>query len=161
MSLHQFLEEFKCYSFVSAFGNNGFQHLALMILGPPKIMPLTIHLHKNLIHLPLPFGEYAQLLNTLSSDLSSKHWAKPVPPIPDSFVAHVDASLVQQVFDISKREWETDVKHHRKADDLGAGFEVLKRGKIGYGQKLRNTPARLKPSSSDKTCGTLPTIRQN
>ncbi len=114
-------------------------------------MPLAIHLHKNLIHLPLPFGEYAQLLNTLTSDLSSKHRAKPIPPIPDSFVAHVDASLVQQVFDIPKRERETNVQHHCKADDLGTGFEVLERGRIGHGQKLRDTPTPLKQSSSDKT----------
>ncbi len=66
-------------------------------------------------------------------------------------MAHVDASLVQQIFDISKRERETDVQHHRKADDLGTGFEVLERGRFGHGQKLRNRPACLKTSSSDKT----------
>ncbi len=40
-------------------------------------------------------------------------------------MAHVDASLVQQIFDIPKREREPDIQHHRKADDLRAGFEVL------------------------------------
>ncbi len=40
-------------------------------------------------------------------------------------MAHVDASLVQKIFDIPKREREADVQHHRKADDLGADFEVL------------------------------------
>ncbi|MCA0928794.1 hypothetical protein, partial [Ruegeria profundi] len=38
-----------------------------------------------------------------------------------------------------------------QADDLGAGFEILERGGIGHGQKLRNTPAPLKQHSSDKT----------
>ncbi len=66
-------------------------------------------------------------------------------------MTHVDASLVQQIFDIPKRERETDIQHHRKADDLGAGFEVLESGRSGHGKKLRNRPARLKPSSSDKT----------
>ncbi len=75
-------------------------------------MPLTIHLHENLVDVPLSFGEGAQLLHTIPSDLSGKHRAEPVPPIPDSFVAHIDASLVQQIFDIPKRERETDVQHH-------------------------------------------------
>ena len=66
-------------------------------------------------------------------------------------MAHVDASLKQQIFDIPKRERETDVQHHCKADDLGTGFEILERGRIGHGQKLRNTPAPLNQSSSDKT----------
>ncbi len=130
--LHQFLSEFQCCSFVSAFADNGFQHLVLMIDGPPEVVSLAIHLHKNLVQVPLPFGERAQLLNTLSSNLSSKNRAKPVPPISDSFVAHVDASRMQQIFDIPKRERETDVQHHRKANDLGAGFEILERGRFGY-----------------------------
>ncbi len=151
VSLHQFLKEFQCCSFVSAFGDNGFQHLTFVIDSPPKIMPLAIHLHENLVNVPLPFGEGAQLLHTLSSDLRSKHRPEPVPPISDSFVAHVDASLVQQIFDIPKRERETDVQHNRQADDLGTGFKVFERRGSGHGQKLRNHPARLKQSSSDKT----------
>ena len=94
--LHQFLEEFQCCSFVSAFGGSGFQHLTFVINSPPKIMPLAIHLHENLVNVPLPFGEGAQLLNTLPSDLSCKHWTKPAPSISDSFVAHADASLKQR-----------------------------------------------------------------
>ncbi|WP_371810811.1 hypothetical protein [Ruegeria sp. HKCCD7318] len=66
-------------------------------------------------------------------------------------MANVDASLVQQIFDIPKRERETDVQHNRQADDLGTGFKVFERHGSGHGQKLRNHPARLKQSSSDKT----------
>ncbi len=40
-------------------------------------------------------------------------------------MAHVDASLVQQIFDITKRKRKTDVQHHRKTDDLGTSFEIL------------------------------------
>lgn len=40
VSLHQFLEEFQCCSFVSAFGDKGFQYLSFVINGPPKLMPL-------------------------------------------------------------------------------------------------------------------------
>ncbi len=67
--LHQFLEEFQCCGFVSTLRNDGLKHLTFVINGPPKIMPLAIHFHKDLVHVPLPFGEGAQVLNTLSSDL--------------------------------------------------------------------------------------------
>ncbi|WP_282151901.1 hypothetical protein [Ruegeria atlantica] len=66
-------------------------------------------------------------------------------------MAHIDASLVQRIFDIPKRERETDVQHHREADDLGTGFEVFEIGRSGHVQKLRARPAPLKQSSSDKT----------
>ncbi len=53
--LHQFSEEFQCCGFVSAFRDDCFQHLSFVIDGAPKIMPLAIHLHENLVHVPLPF----------------------------------------------------------------------------------------------------------
>ncbi len=59
-------------------------------------------------------------------------------------MAHVDASLVQQIFDIPKRERKSDVQHHRKADDLGIGFEVAKWIGFCHPTKLR-TPL---PASS-------------
>ncbi|WP_306351751.1 helix-turn-helix domain-containing protein [Ruegeria atlantica] len=58
---------------------------------------------------------------------------------------------MQQILDIPKRERKSDVQHHRKADDLGTGFKIFERGRSGHGQKLRNHPAPLKQSSSDKT----------
>ncbi len=69
-------------------------------------------------------------------------------------MADIDPALVQQIFDIPQRKWKSDIKHHGQADDLGTGFEVLERGRFGHGQKLRNRPALLKPSSSDKTVQT-------
>ena len=43
-------------------------------------------------------------------------------------MADVDAALVQQVFDISKRKWKSDIHHHRQADDFWTGLEVSKWG---------------------------------
>jgi hypothetical protein len=42
-------------------------------------------------------------------------------------MADVDAALVEQVFDVSKRQPEPDIHHHRQADDLRRGFEVAER----------------------------------
>jgi hypothetical protein len=74
---------------------------------------------------------------------------EPVPPEPDGLVADVDATLMEQVFDVSRRKRKAHAKHQRQADDLGACFEVPKRGAFGHPAKLRNRPPRLKQISSD------------
>ena len=43
-----------------------------------------------------------------------------------------------------KRKWETDVHHHRKADDLGAAVKVLKWVAFFRGRPLQSRPSRLK-----------------
>ena len=74
-----------------------------MIYGSPQVMCLTVDLHENLVQMPLPIGVCSHPLDTLPSDLESKHRAKSVPPETDRFMADTDPSLVQQVLDISKR----------------------------------------------------------
>ncbi len=61
-------------------------------------------------------------------------------------MAYIDPTLVQQVFDITKRKRKPDVQHHRQADDLGTGFEVFERGRFDHSQTLRLPPALLKQS---------------
>jgi hypothetical protein len=51
--------------------------------------------------------------------LMSEHWTKPVPPVSDSFMADIDASFMEQIFDITKRKWKSNIHHYGKADDLG------------------------------------------
>ncbi len=124
--LHKFPEEFQCCGFVSALRDDSFENFTLMIYGPPEVVSLAIHLHENLIHVPFPFRECPQLLNTLSPDLRGKHRAEPVPPVADGFMADIDPALVKEIFDIPQRKWKPDVQHHRQADDLWTGFEILK-----------------------------------
>ncbi len=40
-------------------------------------------------------------------------------------MAHVDTTLVKEIFDIPQGKWKPDVQHHRKADDLRTGLEIL------------------------------------
>lgn len=47
-------------------------------------------------------------------------------------MAYIDPTFMQEIFDIPKREWKSDVQHHRQADDFGAGFEVFEGGRFGY-----------------------------
>ena len=50
---------------------------------------------------PLAIG--AHRLDTLAFDLGGKHRPEPVPPVSHRLVADLDASLVEQVFDIPQR----------------------------------------------------------
>jgi hypothetical protein len=59
-----------------------------------------------------------------------------MPPVSHGFMANIDAALVQQILDIPKGQRETNVEHHRQADNLAARFEVAKWIRFGHLQTL-------------------------
>ena len=99
--------------------------------------------------MPLPIGINTELVDTLFADFGGEYRAKPVPSAANRFVADIDATFVQQVFNISKRKRKPDIHHHRQADDLRAGLEVTKGAAFCHPQKLSGPPARLNRFSSD------------
>ncbi len=46
------------------------------------------------------------------------HGGGSVPSEPERVMADVDTALVEQIFDVPQREWETDMHHHRGTNDL-------------------------------------------
>lgn len=82
-------------------------------------------------------------------EIRREHRAKPNPPLSDGFVANVDAPLVEQIFDVAKRQWKSKIHHDRKADDFEAGLEVSKRRALGHAVNLSIHPAPLILISSD------------
>ena len=84
-----------------------------------------------------------------SSVLSSEHRAKSVPPVPNRFVADVDATLVQQILNISQRQWKANVHHDHQANDLRAALKGLERVFFHHASRLQNHPARLNQLPSD------------
>jgi hypothetical protein len=65
-------------------------------------------------------------------------------------MAHIYAALVEQVFNISKGERESDIHHHAKLDDLRRGFKVAKWVPIHF-LRLNAWIAHLKSGSADNT----------
>ena len=63
------------------------------------------------------------LRSPFSPNLCSKHWPETVPPKPDYFMTYINASLMKQAFDITKRKWEPNIQHYCKPDNLWACFE--------------------------------------
>jgi hypothetical protein len=58
-------------------------------------------------------------------------------------MAYVDAALVQEVFDIPKRQRKSDLHQHAKPDDLGRRFEVPE-GVLAHFPRLSALFGRLK-----------------
>jgi hypothetical protein len=84
--------------------------------------------------------------------------AEPIPPKADRFVAYVDAALVQQVLDISKRKRESDIHYHSQANDFWTTMEVLERVAFCHCKTLRNLPIRLNRIPSDNAFGRIPIL---
>jgi hypothetical protein len=124
--------------------NITFQHLTFIIIGAPKIMRLAVELHEYLVQMPLPVRISPHSIDPVFTDFCREHRAKSVPPVPHRFVADLDPSLVQQVFDVSERKREPNVEHRRQANDLRARLEIAKWGTFCHPTTLRNRPARLK-----------------
>ena len=86
-------------------------------------------------------------MNATFPGLSGEHWPKPVPPVPHRFVANVDATFEQNVFNLAQRKRIADVQHHREPNDLGRTVEIT--AGISHRLRLRNSPSPLKPIYSD------------
>jgi hypothetical protein len=50
--------------------------------------------------MPLPVRIGSHPAHSVSQDLRRKHWAKSVPPNPDSIVADLNAAFVQKILDV-------------------------------------------------------------
>ena len=64
-------------------------------------------------------------------------------------MADIDAAFVQQILDIAKGQRETNVEHHRQADNLSARLEIAEWIRFGHRKMLKIRRARLKAVSSD------------
>jgi len=67
-----------------------------MINGTPQKMCFSIDLHEDFIEVPSPAGVIWRWVVSFLTDFTSKHGAKPVPPIANCFVADIDAAFVEQ-----------------------------------------------------------------
>jgi hypothetical protein len=121
-----------------------------VIHSSPKIMSFSIDPHEHLVQVPLPIGINTELVDTLFADFGGEYRTKSVPPEADRFMADVDATFVQQVFNISKRKWKPDIHHHGQPNDLGTGFEIAKWREFCHSAKLRDSAARLNLVCSDR-----------
>ena len=87
------------------------------------------------------------------ADLTREHWAKSVPPITNCFMANIYASFMEQIFNITKRKWKSDIHHHGETDDLRRRLKVAKWVAIRHLGSVGWVERRLKPICSDGVDG--------
>lgn len=116
-----------------------------MIDGSPEIVRVAFDLHENLVQMPPPTAGIESPDQTFL-DLRCEHWTEPLSPVSDGLVTHIGSALLQQIFDVPKRQWKTNVHHDGKADDLGDSFEVLEGDRLVISKGY--TTARLRPNEA-------------
>ena len=138
---------------VSTFTYITFKNFTLVINGPPQVVSLAIDFHEHLVQMPPPATGF-HALDAALSDLGREQRAEPMPPISHCFMADIDATLMQKILDVPKRQRKPDVEHDSQTNDLTARFEIAKWIRFGHVQPLQIRPARLKPVCSESA---LPT----
>ena len=104
MPLQRPLDELERRGPAPILGDEGFQHLALVVDSPPEIAHLAVDLHVDLVKMPAPVGVGAHVLDPLPADLAGEHRAEAVPPEPHGLMADVDAALEQEILDVAQRQ---------------------------------------------------------
>ena len=66
---------------------------------PPDVVSFPVDLREDLVQMPPPIAR-PNPFDPAFSDLIGEHRAEPMPPKSNSFVADIDAALVQQILDI-------------------------------------------------------------
>jgi hypothetical protein len=113
-------------------------------------MAFTVDFHEHLVQVPSPVAGFHPG-NPPLSDFRCKHRPEPMPPKSNGFVTDIDTPFMEQILDISQRQREPHVQHHRQADDLPAGFKVLEWIAFRHTGTLSSPLPRRKPSSFDMT----------
>lgn len=115
-----------------------------MINGSPQIVGFAGDLHENLVEMPTPLLDLAHGMGAAFVDHPDEECTEAIDPCSNAFITDIDTPFVQQVFDIPKGKWVSDVHHHRNLDHLGRCFEILERRfdhekAVGQGICMRKT----------------------
>ena len=88
-----------------------------------------------------------KFLGSFLLDIGCKDRTKAVTTKPNRFMAHINAALVEQILDVSQRQWKPDPHHHHEEIDLGRSLEVAEW--ILHSSRLSGANQGTKPVSSD------------
>jgi hypothetical protein len=119
-TLEQFPEEFLRRLLVPAALHAHIEDVALLIDGPPEVVPFTMDRQQHFIEVPCVPGPRApttQLIGVLLAELAA--------PLPDGFLGHEDAPDEEQLFHVPIAEAEAVVQPDAVTDDLGGKAVVL------------------------------------
>lgn len=94
---HHFFHELPRCFLIPIFGGVVFQHLALIINCTPQVISFSIYIFKNFIKMLLTVARLHTPCSSLI-DLTCELRAKPVPLVPNRFIAYIYSTLIKQIF---------------------------------------------------------------
>jgi hypothetical protein len=96
------------------------EHVAVLIDGPPQIVPFAVDPEKDFIEVPL-----ISRLRLPAPELIGILLAKCPAPLPNRFVSDNDATGEQEFFHVAIAETEPEIQPDPMADDLVREAVVL------------------------------------
>ena len=96
------------------------------VAGAPQAKLYAVHLHEDLIQVPLPLSVLLHVSGILRCDVPADDWTNAIDPERYVFRANIDTTLIQQVFRFSAQEWKPELYHHIKLGDSARYFEEVK-----------------------------------
>jgi len=73
-----------------------------MVDSPPKIVPFSSDFDENLVQVPLPLRRLSHSFRPALADLVCEMSTETIYPVPNRFVADIDPSLMEKVFDVAQ-----------------------------------------------------------
>ncbi len=90
------------------------EHLAFVVYRPPQPVITATDLDNHFVEVPTRTGA-----RTAAAKIARNQSAELQEPASNRFVRNIDATLGQQILDITKRKREPGVEPYRMLDDLG------------------------------------------
>src|SRR5215831_153423 len=107
------LKESFCRTLIAPGLHQDIDDVAVLIDSPPEVLQLAIDFQEKLIEMPsIPEATLQSL------QFPGVVRTKLLTPVPNRFVGNNDASLCQQIFDVTETQAETMIKPHGMADDF-------------------------------------------
>jgi hypothetical protein len=94
--------------------NEDVDHIPILVHSPPEIVPLTLHVHEELVQVPdvsLMSSPTPEVPRVVESELPT--------PLTYGFVRDDDSPLCQEVLNITETQTESVIQPNRVTDDLG------------------------------------------
>jgi len=92
-----------------------------------EIMALASDLHEHFVQMLPPLRASSHRFQPTLLYLLREVNPEPIGSVAGGFMANVDATFVDEVFDIAKRGRKPDIHHHLGLDDFGRSFEISER----------------------------------
>jgi hypothetical protein len=100
IAFHRALQELERSLAIPTLRGEDLKDLAFVIHGAPEVVHLPIDPDEHFIQVPAPSGIRPMPVDAPLFDFRGEYRTEPIPPEPNRFMADIDATFEQQIFDL-------------------------------------------------------------